>query len=213
MIGRQDITGLVLAGGQGARMGGQDKGLLRLAGTPLALRALQRLRPQAATVLLSANRNQADYAAFGAPVLADLHFFAGHAGPLAGMLAGLAECRTPWLLTVPCDTPHFPLNLATRLADAAGAGDADLAVAADAGGALQPVFCLLRANLQPDLADYLASGGRKVREWMARHRCATVRFDQPDDDPCAFANANTPAELQALQAAQPLTAATSANSA
>lgn len=202
-----DITGLVLAGGQGSRMGGADKGLQPFHGTPLALHALRRLRPQVGAVLLSANRHLPAYAAWGAPVLSD--GLAGFPGPLAGFLAGLQHCRTGWLLTVPCDSPRFPPDLARRLARAAQAGGADVAVAAGpdsdpaAGSApalrRQPVFCLLRTTLQADLAAYLDGGGRKIGAWLARQRCAVAAFDQPGDDPQAFANANTLAELQALE--------------
>ena len=195
MIERQHITGLVLAGGQGSRMGGVDKGLQPFRGEPLALHALRRLQAQTGAALVSANRNLGAYQAFGAPVWPD----EGGEGPLAGILAGLAHSTTPWLLTVPCDTPFFPADLAARLALAACG--ADMAIAAAPDGDLQPVFCLLRTHLRDDLAAYLHQGGRKVRAWMGQHRCATVRFDQPGDDPRAFANANTLAELQALEGA------------
>ncbi|MFT4242257.1 MAG: molybdenum cofactor guanylyltransferase MobA [Acidovorax sp.] len=192
MIERQHITGLVLAGGQGTRMGGVDKGLQAFRGQPLALHALRRLQPQVGALMFSANRNLPAYQAFGAPVWPD----EGGEGPLAGFLAGLAHCATPWLLTVPCDTPFFPADLAARLAAAAHGDNADIATAAAQGGDPQPVFCLLHARLRGDLADYLQGGGRKVRAWIARHRHTTARFD---DDPGAFANANTLAELRALE--------------
>lgn len=195
-IPRQDITGLVLAGGQGSRMGGVDKGLQPFRGQPLALHALRRLQAQTGAALLSANRNLGAYEAFGVPVWPDDE---GGEGPLAGFLAGLMHCHTPWLLTVPCDTPFFPTDLAVRLAAAAHRDDADIALAAAPDGDLQPVFCLLRASLRDELAAHLRQGGRKVRAWMGQHRCATVRFDQPGDDPGAFANANTLAELRALE--------------
>ena len=194
-IERQHITGLVLAGGQGSRMGGVDKGLQPFRGEPLALHALRRLQAQTGAAMVSANRNLGAYQAFGAPVWPD----EGGEGPLAGILAGLAHSTTPWLLTVPCDTPFFPADLAARLALAAHG--ADMAIAAAPDGDLQPVFCLLRTSLRDDLAACLHQGGRKVRAWMGQHRCATVRFDQPGDDPRAFANANTLAELQALEGA------------
>ena len=127
MITPDNITGLVLAGGRGLRMGGTDKGLQVLAGKPLALHALERLRPQVGALLVNANRNTATYATFGVPVCPDT--VEGFAGPLAGFLAGLAQCRTPWLLTVPCDSPRFPTDLATRLAAAALSQDAEIAIA------------------------------------------------------------------------------------
>jgi len=206
MIAPHDITGLVLAGGQGTRMGGVDKGLQRLDGTPLALHALRRLAPQVGTVLVNANRNHTVYESFGAAVCADT--VPGFAGPLAGFLAGLAHCGTPWLLTVPCDTPRFPADLAVRLAAAAEAEGAEIAMAlapdgeppGDATLRPQPVFCLLRASLQPSLERFIAEGGRKAGAWTARHRCARVPFDRPDDDPRAFFNANTLDELRQLHA-------------
>ena len=205
MIDTQHITGLVLAGGRGARMGGLDKGLQPFRGLPLAQHALQRLQPQVGALLLNANRNLAAYAAFGVPVWPDAQ--ADYPGPLAGFLAGLAHCATPWLLTVPCDTPLFPGDLAARLAEAAAREGSDIAMAAgpepDAEGQPvlrpQPVFCLLRATLRESLADHVTAGGSKVRAWAQQQRCTVVPFDRPHDAPDAFANANTLAELQALQ--------------
>lgn len=204
-IHTHDITGLILAGGRGARMGGVDKGLQHFRGLPLALHALRRLAPQVGGVMINANRNLADYAAFGAPVRPD--DLADYPGPLAGFLAGLAHCQTPWLLTVPCDTPLFPADLARRLASAAAAQGADIAMAAapepQADGSTrlrsQPVICLLRTALLESLERYTQEGGRKVGHWVARHRCAIVAFDQPGDDPQAFCNTNTLAELHALE--------------
>ncbi len=200
-----DITGLVLAGGRGSRMGGVDKGLQGFRGRPLALHTLLRLQPQVGRVMINANRNLPDYAAFGAPVWPD--GLAGYAGPLAGFLVGLEHCQTPWLLTVPCDTPLFPADLAPRLAAAAAAQGADIAMAAapepepDGGTRLrpQPVFCLLRASLLESLQRFTQEGGRQVGRWTAQHPCAIVAFDQPGDDPLAFRNANTLAELHTLQ--------------
>ena len=198
------ITALILAGGRGARMGGADKGLQLFHGTPLARHALRRLAQQSlppAEIFISANRHLADYRAFGVPVLPDS--VPDFAGPLAGFLAGLAQCRTPLLLTLPCDVPWFPLSLCERMAQSLDAAQADLAVAAapDEDGRLraQPVFCLLRAGLQGDLTAFLAEGGRKVGAWTARHRRVTVAFDEPGDDPRAFANANTLDDLRTLE--------------
>jgi len=154
-IASADITGLLLAGGRGSRMGGVDKGLQPFNGQPLALHAMRRLTPQVGPIMVNANRNLAEYEALGAPVWPDS--LADHAGPLAGFLTGLEHCATPWLLTVPCDTPLFPLDLAARLAEAAVADDADIAMAtapepAEDGGPPvlrpQPVFCLLRVELE-----------------------------------------------------------------
>ncbi len=193
---RADITGVVLAGGRGTRMGGVDKGLQPWHGRPLAQHALERLAPQVGALLVNANRNLDAYAAFGVPVCPDAT--GDYAGPLAGWLAALEACRTPWLVTVPCDTPNFPLDLVDRLAAAVSAEGADIAMAACVeGGQLrsQPVFCLLRAGLAGHLREHLAAGERKVDRWTARHRCVTVAFD----DPQAYANANTADELSRLQ--------------
>jgi molybdopterin-guanine dinucleotide biosynthesis protein A len=123
---------------------------------------------------------------------------ADYPGPLAGMLAGLEHCETPWLVTVPCDTPGFPVDLVARLAQAAAEQDADIAMAATVeGGELrtQPVFCLLRAMLMEDLMAFLKAGDRKIDRWTARHRCVVVSFPEP----AAFFNANTLEELHQLQ--------------
>lgn len=193
---RDDITGLVLAGGRGSRMGGVDKGLQNHRGMPLALHALLRLQPQVGPVLVNANRNLAAYEAMGVPVWPDP--LPDHPGPLAGWLAGLEHCETPYLVTVPCDTPDFPTDLVARLAEALGASGADIAMAAtreDGVLLLQPVFCLLRTTLLESLLAFLQGGQRKVDRWTAQHRSVEVVFD----DPAAFFNANTPEDLQRLQ--------------
>ena len=193
MVDIQAITGLILAGGRGTRMGGVDKGLQHFHGQPLARHALERLRPQVDRLMLSANRHLDDYAAFGVPVWPDAD--AEFAGPLAGMLAGLMHCTTPYLATVPCDAPLFPLDLVARLANVQA--DIVVATAPDDSGVqrLQPVFCLLRADLQGSLAAFLSAGGRKVGQWMAQHHCVPVAFA----DAQAFANANTLTELAKIQ--------------
>lgn len=206
-----EITGLVLAGGRGSRMGGVDKGLQAFGGTPLALHALLRLGSQVGALMINANRNLAAYEAFGVPVWPD--GLADYAGPLAGFLTGLEHCETPYLLTVPCDTPLFPPDLADRLAEALVAEDAEIAMvsapeAAPGDGAApvlrpQPVFCLLRATLLESLVRFTQGGGRKIDHWTATHRCVFVPFDRPGDAPDAFFNANTLAELRALEAGRP----------
>jgi molybdopterin-guanine dinucleotide biosynthesis protein A len=201
LIPASDITGLVLAGGRGSRMGGVDKGLQNFNGIPLALYTLMRLQPQVGEMMLNANRNLAAYEAFGAPVWPDV--LADYAGPLAGFLTGLERCETPWLLTVPCDTPLFPHDLAARLAAVAERDDAEIAMAAarEEDGKLrpQPVFCLLRVELLESLVRFTHEGGRKIDAWTAQHRTATVAFDAPGDEPRAFFNANTLAELHQLE--------------
>jgi molybdopterin-guanine dinucleotide biosynthesis protein A len=195
-IAREQITGLVLAGGRGSRMGGVDKGLQDHLGRPLALAALQRLQPQVGPLMINANRNLAAYASMGAPVWPDP--LPGYPGPLAGVLAGLAHCQTPWLVTVPCDTPGFPADLVERLADAMTGHDAEITMAAtqeDGVRRLQPVFCLLRPQLSASLTAFLQRGERQIARWAAQHRLVEVPFD----DSAAFFNANTLAELQQLQ--------------
>ena len=217
----RDITALVLAGGRGARMGGVDKGLQPFRGQPLVQHALKRLAAQADGplhgVLVNANRNPELYlaqaeACFGAGkalVFADR--VQDFSGPLAGFEAGLALCHSRLLLTVPCDSPLFPLDLAARLLGALLAADADVAVvdAPEAGpdGRLelrsQPVFCLMKAGLHGSLAGFLASGRRKIDAWTAQHRVVRVPFDTALDNPHAFANANTLDELRSLENIHP----------
>lgn len=199
-IDTQDITGLVLAGGRGSRMGGVDKGLQSHHGIPLALHALLRLQPQVGHAMVNANRNLAAYEAFGVPVWPDAlpAGMASFPGPLAGFLAGLEHCETPYLVTVPCDTPNFPADLVERLGRALLAEDVEIAIAAtreDGQLQPQPVFCLMRAALMESLVAFLQGGQRRIDRWTGQQRCATVVFDDAD----AFFNANTPDELQRLQ--------------
>ena len=204
MISKESITAVVLSGGRGQRMGGLDKGLQAFCGMPLAQWALQRIAPQVGRSVVNANRHLEQYANFGVPVVPDRNDVGEYAGPLAGVLAALEVCATPYLLTVPCDTPLFPLDLATRLSDALAQADADFAVAYawEEDGALrsQPVFCLMRADLRESLLQFMQTGGRKVAAWTAQHRCVQVAFNLPGDDPRAFFNANTLPQLQQLEA-------------
>ncbi|MEY4645166.1 MAG: molybdenum cofactor guanylyltransferase MobA [Hylemonella sp.] len=205
MIEPQDITGLILAGGRGSRMGGADKGLQNFNGMPMALYTLLRLQPQVGAVIINANRNLGAYESFGVPVWPDV--LEDYAGPLAGFLTGLERCETPYLVTVPCDTPNFPSDLVVRLAQALDRQQADIAMAAapetgkDGQRVVrsQPVFCLLRAELMESLAEFTRQGGRKIDAWTAQHQSVLVPFDTPADDPRAFANANTASELQQLE--------------
>lgn len=192
-IDKQQITGLILAGGKGTRMGSVDKGLQVIDGSTLAALTLQRLKPQVASVLISANRNLDTYAQFGYPVLEDE--IPGYAGPLAGIHTGLGQCKTPYLLTVPCDTPGFPQDLAQRLAFALklAAADVALAVTGEPGNPeLHPVFCLMKTELLPSLGAYLRNGGHKVAGWLLQQSHAQAHFT----DQAAFININTPEELK-----------------
>ena len=196
MIEREQITGLVLAGGRGSRMGGIDKGLQNHLGIPLALHAMQRLSPQVGPMMINANRNLGAYDSFGVPVWPDA--IADYPGPLAGFLAGLEHCDTPYLVTVPCDTPDFPTDLVRRLADELVTREARIAMAATRGAdgvQVQPVFCLMESGLMESLVEFTQSGQRKIDRWTAMHRCVEVVFDNE----AAFANANTLQELHQLQ--------------
>ncbi|MDO8456743.1 MAG: molybdenum cofactor guanylyltransferase MobA [Burkholderiaceae bacterium] len=199
---KNHITGIVLAGGRGSRMGGVDKGLQLFNGQPLIEHALQRLQPQVGTMLINANRNLDVYTTWGTPVLAD--DLADFAGPLAGFLVGLANCQTPYLATVPCDTPRYPLDLVARLADALERENADISMASspDDTGKLchQPVFCLIKRELLTSLQAFTAAGGRKIGAWAAQHKLVRVPFNLTHDDTAAFYNANTLADLQQLEA-------------
>ncbi|WP_298931805.1 molybdenum cofactor guanylyltransferase MobA [uncultured Ramlibacter sp.] len=198
---KNEVTGLVLAGGRGSRMGGVDKGLQNFHGMPLALHTLLRLGPQVGELMVNANRNLSAYEAFGSPVWPDV--LADYAGPLAGFLTGLERCETPWLVTVPCDTPLFPQDLVARLGAALEAQDADIAMAAarEEDGQLraQPVFSLLRVDLLDSLVKFTHGGGRKIDAWTAQHKTVLVPFDAPGDQARAFFNANTLAELHQLE--------------
>lgn len=197
MIAKDDITGLILAGGRGSRMGGVDKGLQNHRGIPLAMHALLRLGPQVGHLMINANRNLGAYDAFGVPVWPDA--LPDFPGPLAGFLAGLEHCETPYLVTVPCDTPNFPEYLVQRLSQALETEGAELAMAATPGPdgpQPQPVFCLMQATLMESLVAFTHAGQRKIDRWTAQHRVATVVFDDAD----AFFNANTADELRHLQA-------------
>ncbi|RYY73123.1 MAG: molybdenum cofactor guanylyltransferase MobA [Comamonadaceae bacterium] len=203
MISKDDITGVILAGGRGSRMGGADKGLQNFRGIPLALHTMLRLAPQVGGVMVNANRNLSAYESFGVPVWPDA--LPDHAGPLAGFLTGLEQCETAYLVTVPCDTPLFPHDLVARLADAMEREDADIAMAAarEEDGQLraQPVFSLVRRELMESLVAFTHGGGRKIDAWTAQHRTVLVPFDQPADAPNAFFNANTLVELHSLEQA------------
>jgi molybdenum cofactor guanylyltransferase len=195
-IAKTDITGLVLAGGRGSRMGGVDKGLQDYRGLPLARHALLRLAPQVGEVMINANRNLPVYRSMGIPGWPDE--MEDYPGPLAGMLAGLAHCGTPYLVTVPCDTPNFPLDLVERLASGLAEKSAAMAVACTRGTDKllpQPVFCLMSVSLLDELRAFVARGERKTGLWAHAAHGARVVFD----DEAAFFNINTLGELEQSQ--------------
>ena len=190
---RPRITAILLAGGRATRMGGQDKGLVELAGRPMIAHVLAALAPQVDQVLINANRNLDRYAGFGWPVVPDED--SGFLGPLAGLAAGLRAADTPLVLTVPCDCPLLAPDLAARLYFALEREDAEIAVPFD-GERLQPVFALAKAELADSLKAYLDGGDRKIDRWFAQHRLATVDFsDRPEN----FVNVNDPDERAALE--------------
>ncbi|PHV39902.1 molybdenum cofactor guanylyltransferase [Janthinobacterium sp. BJB304] len=203
MINKHDITGLILAGGLGTRMGQRDKGMLPLHGQPLARHVLQRLAPQVGQLAISVHADAGDYARFGLPVWPDV--LPGQLGPLAGLHSGMRHAGTPYLLTVPCDSPLLPPDLAARLAAGLVENDADLAIAVTeetdpaTGSAVRrphPVFCLVKTAALPQLDAYLRGGERRMRTWHGPLKLAEVLFE----DGAAFGNINTPDELAALQA-------------
>lgn len=190
----QDITGVVLAGGRGSRMGGEDKGLVTLNGRPMIEHVIARLRPQVGRLLISANRNQERYAALGFEVVPDL--LTDYQGPLAGMAAALQAARTPYVVTVPCDSPLIAADVVARLAQALARHGADVSVAHD-GSRTHPVFLMLKRALLASLLEFLDAGERKIDRWFARHRVAQADFRD-----CAetFTNVNDPEEHRALEA-------------
>lgn len=195
------ISGLILAGGQGRRMTGiasqksVEKGLVHFLGQPMVAHVAQRLAPQVSQLLINANQHVATYATLGYPVIADN--ISGYAGPLAGLHAGMQVAHNPYVLTVPCDSPLMPLDLAKRLLSALLANEADIAIA-KTGAQVHPVFCLCKKKLLPHLESYLQTGGRKFDTWYASLKFIEVPFD---DNPNAFANINTPTDLIALETA------------
>ena len=191
---RNDITGVVLAGGMGRRMGGVDKGLQLLRGRPMAAWVIERLQPQVGTLLINANQNLPRYAEFGCPVIPDR--IPDFAGPLAGLHAALSAASTPLVATAPCDSPFLPEDLVFRLFSGFTAANADIAVARTFDQP-HPVFCLCRRTLLPHLTDYLASGNRKFERWYATLKLAEVAFD---DVAGAFENINTRNELSRFDA-------------
>jgi molybdopterin-guanine dinucleotide biosynthesis protein A len=188
-----EVTGVVLAGGQGSRMGGVDKGLQPFRGRSMVAHVLERLAPQVDEILVNANRNVEAYAGFGHRVIADE--IAGFAGPLAGFERGLAHARGELVATVPCDSPFLPADLVGRLRAALESRGADLAVART-GEQSHPVFCLMKRSVHASLRDFLASGQRKIDRWYAALAVAEVAFDDEAD---AFLNINTREELQGLE--------------
>lgn len=190
------LTALVLCGGRAQRMGGQDKGLIVLKDKPLVHWVLDRLAPQVSKILINANRSSEQYATFGYPVIADA--FEGFEGPLAGFYTGLTQCNSPYLVVVPCDSPLLPNNLVEQLFQSIDNTSFQLAYACvkEQGGRENaiPVFCILRKEVITSLKDFLDTGQRKIDRWFATLPHTKVVFE----DERAFANINTPEELEIL---------------
>jgi molybdenum cofactor guanylyltransferase len=187
-VATAEITGVILAGGRARRMGGIDKGLIALNGRPMVELVLAAVRPQVGTLMINANRNLEDYGRYGLPVIPDR--MGDYFGPLVGMASALEVSTTPYLLTVPCDSPLIPADLAARLYRALHDGNAQISVVHD-GERMQPVFALLHRDLLPSLLAYLDAGGRKIDTWYAQHRVALADFS---DRPELRCNVNTPDE-------------------
>lgn len=182
------VSGIVLAGGLGRRMGGVDKGLQPLRGRPMIEHVLERLAPQVDDIVINANQNLERYAAYGRRVVRD--DVGGFAGPLAGLHAGLKAAAHELVVTVPCDSPFLPADLVSRLQEALGKND--LAVA-KTGSQPHPVFALVRRHCLESLEAFLAQGGRKIDAWYASLKVVEVAFDDEAD---AFRNINTLEELK-----------------
>ena len=200
MPNQLNLCAVVLAGGKGSRMNGVDKGLQLLHSQSLVTHAIKRLQAQTIAVTaiaINANRNLRNYQELGFEVWPDEQ--SDFAGPLAGIMVAMKHCAYPYLLTVPCDTPLFPLNLAEKLTQSLLSNDAEIAVAAtpDVDGVLrrQPVFCIVKVSLKDSLQNFMAEGGRKIGAWTALHQTVIVPFE----DPKAFSNLNTIEDLRLLE--------------
>jgi molybdopterin-guanine dinucleotide biosynthesis protein A len=195
-IDTQQITGLILAGGRGSRMGNVDKGLQNFRGSPMVLHVIMRLSPQVGALMINANQNLGPYEGFGLPVWPDQ--LTGFEGPLAGLQTGLSQCYTDYLVTAPCDSPFLPQDLVERLSRALTDNDAELAVAVtEEEGRRQPhpVFCLMKASVLSNLTAFLQLGERKIDKWYRSLKFVEVVF--PDET--AFRNINTLDELRRFE--------------
>ena len=194
-IDREDITAVILAGGQGRRMGGQDKGLIEFDGKPLAAILVNNLRQQAVDIVINANRNHAQYQQFGCPVISDQ--LEDYQGPLAGFASAMAAVDSAFILTLPCDGPLLADDYVARFIASYHDNDAAVQVAFD-GERLQPVHAMIKVDLLPSLKNFLDSGDRKIDRWYAEHDYARVDFSDCTD---MFRNINTPADRDSLQSA------------
>jgi len=194
---QSSVTGLILAGGKGSRMGGVDKGLQAFRGRRLVDHVYERFAPQVGGIIINANQNHEEYRTFGVRVVSDA--IGGYAGPLAGLHAGLSVSKRPFLASVPCDSPFLPADLIERLYQRIDETGAELAVA-KTGEQPHPVFSLMRRGVLDHLTEFLKSGGRKIDAWYATLNVVEVGFD---DEPGAFSNINTREELHTWETAPP----------
>ena len=190
---RPQITAVILAGGQGRRMGGKDKGLVKFANKPLIQSVIDKILPQVEQVIINANRNTPDYEALGYRVISDA--MNNFQGPLAGFMAAMEFVTTKYIVCVPCDGPMLSDKLVERLASQLLEDHADIAVAHD-GHRMQPVYVLMSTHLKDSLEQYLLSDKRKIDQWYANHKVTVVDFS---DIPDTFININTRQERDALQ--------------
>jgi molybdenum cofactor guanylyltransferase len=186
---KSNVTGCVLAGGQGTRLGGEDKGLITLNGKLLSQYSIERLSPQVATIIISANRNKLIYEKLGLPIIQDAT--TKSYGPLGGFHSALKEANTCYVAFVPCDAPFLPINLIAKLMEpfANKAVEITMAKVQDKN---QPVFAVMRTSLEKSLATFLDSGGRKIRAWYDTRVCVAVNFEDENE----FMNINSPSDLQ-----------------
>lgn len=185
-----NVTGLILAGGRARRMGGIDKGLVKLRGRSMVEHIIEALHTQVDTILINANRNLDEYSQLGFKVIKDE--IDDFQGPLAGIASGLSHARTDFIVTAPCDGPFLAPNYVSRLYAAADEANANISVAFD-GKRLQPVYALINKSLLPSLLAYLHAGDRKIDLWYQQENCVQVDFSAT---PKIFTNINTPEELE-----------------
>ena len=192
-ISKDDITGVILAGGQARRMQGQDKGLVLLNKQPMIEYVIDILKPQVGNLLINANRNHEQYAKYGFDIVSDQ--LSGYCGPLAGMASALNKTKTAYMLTAPCDSPFIPDDLVQRLVTSLESENADISVAHN-GERMQPVFCLLKKELLSSMNDYLSQDERKLDKWFKQHALAIADFS---DIPKTFDNLNTLEDIKTVE--------------
>jgi molybdopterin-guanine dinucleotide biosynthesis protein A len=198
-ITRSCITGLILSGGRGTRMDGRDKGLELLNGKPLVAHAISRIDPQVGRLVLSVNRNRDRYAEFGLEMVSDQS--GTFDGPLAGILSAMQNCTSPWLMSVPCDTPYLPENLVARLVAGLQMTEGSVIAYPRTGDQVHPACMLLHTGLRDSLANYLHSGGRKIDRWACAEGLVEVDFADHFE---SFNNINTAEELAAISLVRPV---------